>query len=550
MKRLTSLELYVANRLLDATRTYHDGTKHSYQSLRARTGGLDWSNQPLPFKIYSTLDPITLPKDLALPEKPALPAVGAAGAGPAARRVPDPRTLAGILFLSAGITKRLTFPRGPMDFRAAACTGALYHIELYLVCGDLPNLGAGVYHFGVHDFALRRLRAGDYRGVLARASGGEPAAAPAIVIFTTTFWRNAWKYRARAYRHAFWDSGTILANLLAAAAGYDVPAKIMCGFIDADVNRLLDLDTEREVALVLVPLGRTEASRDEVSPAGTPEAAPSGLAIDPLGLPTVPLSKESVDYPSIRAMHAASSQHSEDEVRAWRDGPSPAGLQVYAADAPAPPGRLIPLQPLEDASLPADSVARVIVRRGSSRRFAHASITFAHLSTILDWATRGIPADFLEPSGDPVGASGATLNTLYLIVHAVEGLAPGCYVFHRNARTLELLKAGNFRTEAGYLGLEQSLPADASVNVYFLANLPPILERFGNRGYRAAQLEAAIMGGKLYLGACALRLGATGLTFYDDDVTAFFSPHAAGKSVMFLTALGRPLKRTAQGSAR
>ena len=38
-----------------------------------------------------------------------------------------------------------------------------------------------------------------------------------IVIGSDTFWRNSWKYRARAYRHSFWDAGTILANLLAAA---------------------------------------------------------------------------------------------------------------------------------------------------------------------------------------------------------------------------------------------------------------------------------------------------------------------------------------------
>jgi hypothetical protein len=44
-------------------------------------------------------------------------------------------------------------------------------------------------------------------------------------------------------------------------------------------------------------------------------------------------------------------------------------------------------------------------------------------------------------------------------------------------------------------------------------------------------------------------LGATGLTFFDDDVTAFFSPHATGKSVMFLTAIGKPVKKqvVAQG---
>jgi SagB-type dehydrogenase family enzyme len=162
---------------------------------------------------------------------------------------------------------------------------------------------------------------------------------------------------------------------------------------------------------------------------------------------------------------------------------------------------------------------------------------------MLDRGTRGVPADFLEPAG-------ATLNDLYLIVHEVEGLPAGAYVFHRDRQALELLKEGNFRLEAGYLGLEQELPADASVNVYFLGDLPHILARFGNRGYRATELEAGIIGGKLYLSAYARRLGATGLTFYDDDVTAFFSPHAAGKSVMFLTALGRSTRQNAQRGQR
>ena len=82
--------------------------------------------------------------------------------------------------------------------------------------------------------------------------------------------------------------------------------------------------------------------------------------------------------------------------------------------------------------------------------------------------------------------------------------------------------------------------ADAAVNVYSLCRLARTLERFGNRGYRAAQLEAAITGGRLYLAAYAQRFGASGLTFFDDEVTEFFSPHAAGKSVMFLVALGYP----------
>ncbi len=86
----------------------------------------------------------------------------------------------------------------------------------------------------------------------------------------------------------------------------------------------------------------------------------------------------------------------------------------------------------------------------------------------------------------------------------------------------------------------QELPADAAANVYCLADLSTVLQQLGNRGYRAAQLEGGITGGRMYLAAYAQRFGATGLTFFDDEVTEFFSPHAAGKSVMFLVALGQP----------
>ncbi len=160
---------------------------------------------------------------------------------------------------------------------------------------------------------------------------------------------------------------------------------------------------------------------------------------------------------------------------------------------------------------------------------------------MLDRATRGVPGDFLDPPG-------ASLLDLYLIVHAVEGLAPGAYHYRRPDCSLELLREGSFREAAGRLGLGQELPADAAVNVYSLANLPPLLARFGNRGYRAAQLEGGITGGRLYLAAYAQRFGASGLTFFDDEVTEFFSPHAAGKSVMFLVALGHP-DRAALGLA-
>jgi SagB-type dehydrogenase family enzyme len=514
------------NRDLQATWTYHNETKHSYESIRTNRHYLDWDNQPIPFKIYSALEPIPLPQQLSSPGLTALEAIADGELAKIDQAVPSMQTLAEILYFSAGITRRRSYPGGEILFRAAACTGALYHIDLYVVCSDLPELPAGVYHFGPHDFALRRLRAGNYRNVLVQASGKEPAIinAPAIIISASTYWRNAWKYQSRAYRHCYWDNGTILANLLAAAAARHMPARIVVGFIDDAVGRLLSLDTSREGGLSLIALGRSASLTNE-----------SAREVEPLTFEIEPLSKSEVDYPAIRTMHEASSLKGEAEVESWRHE---APAVPLASESQKPKSRLIPLDPLGDELIPRDTLEEVIQRRGSTRQFARESISFQQLSTLLDRSTRGIQSDFVSGK--------ASLNDLYLIVHAVEDLSPGAYFLHRETRSLELLKEGDFRREAGELGLGQEIPADCSVDVFFLADLDSILRRLGNRGYRAAQLEASVMAGKLYLAAYAQRLGASGLTFFDDDVVEFFSPHAAGKSVMFLLALGKSARRSAQ----
>jgi SagB-type dehydrogenase family enzyme len=406
----------------------------------------------------------------------------------------DLEALARLCYFSNGVTKVL---RG-MPFRAAACTGALYHIEQYLICADLPGLAAGVYHFGAHDNALRQLRAGDFRRVLIEATGNEPgtAQAPVVMVLTSTWWRNAWKYQARAYRHAFWDTGTILANLLAVATANGIPAHIVVAFADASVNALLDVNPAHEAAIALIALG---------SRAQPPPAPPE---VDPLGLPTRRLSAHEVDYPEIVEAHAASSLSSGEAAKTWRTQFSPS-----APRPPATPER-------------GESIEAVILRRGSSRRFTRTAIPLEALQNMLAAATTPIPTD-------------APITTdLYLIVNAVEGLASGTYAWNRGKHKLEQLRNGDFRREATYLDLGQDLAGDAAINAYWLIDLKAL----DDRGYRAAHLAAAIEGGKLYLAAYALRLGATGLTFFDDDVTEFFSPHAAGKSVMFLTAVGMPAR--------
>jgi SagB-type dehydrogenase family enzyme len=509
------------NRDMQATWKYHDDTKHSYWSIRNNPHFLDWANRPQPFKIYPKIEPLLLPRDVPHTRVAALSAISESAPSSRTDSVPDLQDIGRILYFSAGITKQRAHPGGEIYFRAAACTGALYEIELYVVTGDLPGLDAGVYHFNPADVSLRLLRKGDFRRNLAQATAMEPAVAhaPATIICTGTYWRNAWKYQARTYRHFGWDNGTLLANMLAVSAASGLPAEIVLGFVDGEVNRLLDLDTRREVSMCLVPIGRKSES-----------SLPALREAPELGLETIPLSEREVEYPAMLEMHDASSLESEEEVAQWRGK-----QQVSPSSAPA--GEGVRFQRLPEEEQPKDTIEQVILRRGSTRAFDKtASITLDQLSTIFDCATRGLPADFLDPLG-------AQLNDLYLIVHAVQGLKPGAYFFRREQNSLELLKAGEFRAEAHHLGLEQELPAEACVDIFFLADVKCILEGYGNRGYRAVQLEAGAIGGRMYLAAYAQRLGATGLTFFDDDVTNFFSPHAKGKSAIFLLAIGKPLKR-------
>jgi SagB-type dehydrogenase family enzyme len=131
------------------------------------------------------------------------------------------------------------------------------------------------------------------------------------------------------------------------------------------------------------------------------------------------------------------------------------------------------------------------------------------------------------------------LVDLYLIVNAVDGIEPGAYRYRPDTHALEVVRTGTFRDRSAWLTLEQPLGGDAAAVIYFLAPLDALLERYGNRGYRLVNLEAGIVGGRAYLAAYGLGFGASGLTFYDGDVVDFFSPHAAGKDAIFVTALGR-----------
>jgi hypothetical protein len=206
-----------------------------------------------------------------------------------------------------------------------------------------------------------------------------------------------------------------------------------------------------------------------------------------------------IEYPEADAIHSASELESATEVGRYRGDGGRRNAHLGVQD-------------------------RVFSRRGSTRNFSREPIARADLAAILGGAMDPIPLDV------------PAWIEFRLFANAVVGLEPGTYRFEP-PDGFRLLRSGDFRRQAGYLVLEQPLGALAAATTFAMADLDAVLERQGNRGYRAVQLEAGIRVGRIYLGAVTRGLGATASTFYDDDVTALLAPE--GLSPVLCAAVGR-----------
>ncbi|MFP3853230.1 MAG: SagB family peptide dehydrogenase [Anaerolineales bacterium] len=489
---------------------FHHGTKHPDGNLLDRRHRYNPRRRPPRVKNYKGGRVVQLPKPDSYSRSSALATL---------KREPDDSihlemdlaALGNLLHYSAGVTKWLSRPPvGKVPFRAASCTGALYHIELYAAWSGSEQLEAGLYYYQPEEHSLRQLRTGDPRERLNQAAEIESVSeAPLTLIVTSAYWRNAVKYQARAYRHAFWDSGTILANTLALSAAYGWKTQLIGGFIDSKIEGLLGIEKQTEIPLFMLAVG--DGARGS-----------AGTGLGELQAEPEPISDFDMDWPAIAAIHRETALGALDQLLDWRG-------RIYQAPADDKGNqKTVGLDTSEPEAVPTDPIEDVIQRRGSSRRFRRESVSSAELEAILGT---------LEPPVESEVGEGI-LNKLFIIVNGVQGLNPGKYLFHNG--DLVQFDRGEYRVQSRQLALGQDLGGDAALNLYWLADLEGVVGSLGDRGYRLAQLQAAEAAGRGYLAAYGLGLGATGLTFFDDQVIEFFEPASRGMEVMFLLAIGQP----------
>ena len=481
-------------------REYHEATKHTVERLRAERHSLNWSNMPAPFRHYEGAPVLDLPARMGELDAPGEPS----GA----------QFLSRLFFYSAAVSATKLAPSGMRyALRVNPSSGNLHPTEFHFATRGLGEWPDGLYHYRASSHEAEQRAAGGHwlKALLETTLAPWSREARIVLVLTSIFWREAWKYRDRAYRYCCLDIGHAWESVARAARELGCQPHAYGHFLEDRLKRALNANDDEEPMLIVALLG------DGVSGRGS-SSEPAWF-----GGEANPLSSETTAYPLITAIHGATSLTGsiapvrQSWPRVERTGdirlPEPAeGGERYAV------------------------VAR---RRRSALDFQPQAtpMPFAVLSAILCDALVGHACDF---EGDLGGMPSSRFVTLYLYVHAVEGLDRGVYRYEPNSHSLELLLAGDQRVAAAGLSLGQQLAGNCAVAFSLVADLERATASHGERAYRYVHFEAGAVGQRLYVGAERLGWQATGIgAFYDDAVHHYLRIEPRHGQVVYHFAIGR-----------
>ncbi len=152
---------------------------------------------------------------------------------------------------------------GPRPGRFVPSGGALYPLDLYLVARLVEGLPKGVYQLD----PLRRALVNSFgrsgpdrleRFLHAAPSLMAPIAAnaSATILVTASFERARYKYGLRGYRLSLFEAGHVVQNAALAASALGLNALGWVGFVDHEMDDLLDLDGVTQSTLYAFSFGR------------------------------------------------------------------------------------------------------------------------------------------------------------------------------------------------------------------------------------------------------------------------------------------------------
>jgi SagB-type dehydrogenase family enzyme len=185
------------------------------------------------------------------------------------------------------------------------------------------------------------------------------------------------------------------------------------------------------------------------------------------------------------------------------------------------------------------STEEAILARRSTRDYSGAPIQLDDLSRLL-YLTSGLTGERWGRRYRTAPSSGALYPIeIYPVVHNVEGLASGIYHYGYRGHRLELLRAGDFRSQVVQQGLMQEYLGQCSAVLFLTMIQQRMRYKYKDRTYRYGLLEAGHLGQNLYLAATSTGLGACAIgAFMDDDINAMLGLDGIEEAAVYMLAVG------------
>jgi len=380
---------------LAVVHAYHQRTKHHLDRYAAGPGSLDWDAQPDPFRHWQGTRRYELPR--------ALPGLDIPWTALNTERAPAPfnlDSLGQLLRLTSAITAWKQYGPSRWALRAHPSSGNLHPTETWVIAYWVDGLADGLYHYQSRDHALEW-----------RASTLAASDTPGLWLgFSSIAWREAWKYGERAFRYCQLDMGHVLAAAAHAAALFGWQPRLVV--LQHDVlAHTLGLDRMDDFKGV-------EAEEAEVIVAMHAHAA------DAAPLPPLEWDEWS-GVPSLLDPHPMYRWPVIEEVAQATRGNLP---ELPAVQKPA---SILPAAGQQSGT----QAVEVILNRRSAQAFDGQSVMPPEIF-------RSILSSLL-PGGSPVWRMWTATPRVHpvLLVHRVEGVAPGLYILPRADSARDELKA-------------------------------------------------------------------------------------------------------------
>jgi SagB-type dehydrogenase family enzyme len=145
----------------------------------------------------------------------------------------------------------------PSGLRTAPSAGALYPLEMYIACGNVTGLSAGVYHYLPQSHALDRVVGRDVREDLYESALRQPSVrdAAAVIIIAADYNRTTRKYGERGIRYVHMEAGHASENIYLQAYTLGIGTVSIGAFDDSGVMSVLGLP-KNQTPLYLMPIGK------------------------------------------------------------------------------------------------------------------------------------------------------------------------------------------------------------------------------------------------------------------------------------------------------